>query len=110
VDARLADSECIIVSSALTRMEFLIVPLGERDSTLAAEFHRYFRSVVMLAIPLSDAVMDRAAAIRAEFGFRTPDAIHLAAAIEAKCDVFLTNDRRLIRFPGIAIVLVDDLA
>jgi predicted nucleic acid-binding protein len=31
------------------------------------------------------------------------DALHLAAAIEAGCDVFLTNDNQLATFPDITI-------
>jgi len=31
------------------------------------------------------------------------DALHLAAALEARCDLFLTNDRRLRSFPGLAV-------
>jgi predicted nucleic acid-binding protein len=31
------------------------------------------------------------------------DALHLAAAIEFGCDVFLTNDNQLAAFPDIAI-------
>jgi predicted nucleic acid-binding protein len=47
--------------------------------------------------------MDRATKIRADHGFRTPDAIHLAAAVISNCDAFLTNDLRLERFPDIVI-------
>lgn len=31
------------------------------------------------------------------------DALHLAAAIESGCDVFLTNDHQLANFPNITI-------
>jgi predicted nucleic acid-binding protein len=55
---------------------------------------------------LNSAVYDRAAEIRAQHGFKTPDAIHLAAAIESGCDRFLTNDRRLARFTGITVEIM----
>jgi predicted nucleic acid-binding protein len=35
-----------------------------------------------------------------------PDAIHLAAAVVSGCDVFLTNDYRLNRFPDIAMDVI----
>jgi predicted nucleic acid-binding protein len=44
--------------------------------------------------------------IHANFGFATPDALHLAAAIEANCDTFFTNDQRLQRFHRIRVVVV----
>jgi predicted nucleic acid-binding protein len=57
-------------------------------------------------LTLTTPVLDRATEIRARFNFKTPDAIHLAAAVENGCDAFLTNDQRLSRFPGIAIEVV----
>ena len=33
--------------------------------------------------------------LRAQYGFKTPDALHLAAAVIHGCDRFLTNDARL---------------
>ncbi|MCP4417906.1 MAG: type II toxin-antitoxin system VapC family toxin [Chloroflexi bacterium] len=50
--------------------------------------------------------MDRVTELRANYGFKTPDAIHLACAIIAKCDLFLTNDRQLKKQSEIAIELV----
>jgi len=41
--------------------------------------------------------------IRAQYGFRTLDAIHLAAAVEDGCGTFLTNDARLHAFSGVAV-------
>lgn len=50
--------------------------------------------------------MDHATDIRAHYGFKTPDAIHLAAAVVSGCDVFLTNDHRLDRFSDLAVEVV----
>ncbi|MBW3539280.1 MAG: hypothetical protein KY476_03345 [Planctomycetes bacterium] len=65
-------------------------------------------------MPLTGAMHTRASAIRG--GHRYPavapsqpkryglaDALHLAAAIEAGCDVFLTNDHQLSNFPDITV-------
>jgi predicted nucleic acid-binding protein len=51
-------------------------------------------------------VIDLATEIRANFGFTTPDAIHLAAAMVTKCDEFLTNDQRLQRFDEMRVVVI----
>ena len=37
--------------------------------------------------------------LRGKHGMSTPDALHVASAIEQECDVFLTNDKG-IRVPG----------
>ena len=62
--------------------------------------------VVAEIVGLTRAVLDLATEVRARHGFKTPDAIHLSAAVSSGCDVFLTNDRRLGHFEGIAIQYV----
>jgi predicted nucleic acid-binding protein len=52
---------------------------------------------------LTTAVVDRATVIRGRYRFKTPDALHLAAAIEAGCQTFLTNDARLGGFPDLTV-------
>ena len=60
-------------------------------------------------IDYSIEIADLSAQLRAESGVRTPDSIHLATAIFAKCQNFITNDRRLekIKLPdGIRVSLL----
>jgi predicted nucleic acid-binding protein len=66
----------------------------------------YAVEAVNQVVELSREVMDRATQIRAEYGFRTSDAIHLAAAIPAHCQVFLTNDRPLTQFTEISLEVI----
>jgi predicted nucleic acid-binding protein len=40
---------------------------------------------------------------------RTPDALHVATAIDAGCDAFLTNDTGIKRVHEIAVLVLDDL-
>lgn len=42
--------------------------------------------------PLTPAIAGEAARLRARYGVRTPDAIHLATAIDRKAAGFITND------------------
>jgi len=57
-------------------------------------------------VALTRPVCIRAAAIRARRRYETPDALHLAAAIEANCDAFVTGDRRLSGFPDIEVAVI----
>ena len=98
-----------LIASEMTRLECRVKPLREHDSARLVDYDEFFIETVSEIVQLTRQVMDRAAEIRAEHGFRTPDAIHLAAAMETQCDVFLTNDRRLASFQGISVVLMDDL-
>jgi predicted nucleic acid-binding protein len=106
VDARLSAPGVVRVASDLTRVECRVKPLRRNDTNLLQEFDDFFAGAVAEIVALSTAVMDRATAIRAAHGFKTPDAIHLAAAVLSSCDVFLTNDHRLSAFPGLTIEVV----
>jgi predicted nucleic acid-binding protein len=55
-------------------------------------------------------VTREATRIRSETGMRLPDAIHVATAIVAGADAFLTNDARL-NHPraGLPVLVLDDL-
>ena len=44
--------------------------------------------------------------IRAQYHYKTPDALHLSAAMEAGCGSFLTSDNRLATFSGLKIELL----
>jgi predicted nucleic acid-binding protein len=106
VRTRLSASGTLSVSSDLTRMECLVLPLGNADMVLVADFDDFFATEISQMVPFTPGVFRRAAEIRAQFNFRTPDALHLAAAIDAGCDVFLTNDAQLTRFTGLPVEVV----
>jgi predicted nucleic acid-binding protein len=106
VDNRLAIPGIVRVASDLTRMECRLKPLRDGNMDLLKDFDDYFMEIVSGIISLSREVMDRATEIRARHEFKTPDAIHLAAACVSKCDVFFTNDHRLDRFEGISVEVI----
>ena len=60
------------------------------------------RPDVQLA-PIVRAVFERATLVRATHNFKLGDSLHLAAAVLAGCDRFLTNDNRLAGFPDIPV-------
>lgn len=106
VAAKLAALGGNLVSSELAWLESLIVPYRTNDAAAAADFDDFFRDHLDLVLGFDRATCDRAAHIRATYPFKTPDAIHLAAAVEAGCDVFLTNDYQLKQFSGITVEVV----
>jgi predicted nucleic acid-binding protein len=62
-------------------------------------------------LPVSTAIAERAAEIRALYRLKTPDAIQAATALEAGCNAFLTNNGQDFRRVTILNVLVlDELA
>jgi len=106
VDARLAPHGVIRVASELTRLECRVKPIQDGNTALLKDYDEYFANNVSEIVLLSRDVMDRATEIRAQYRFKTPDAIHLAAAVIANCDVFLTNDHQLDRFTELAVEVV----
>jgi predicted nucleic acid-binding protein len=81
--------------SDLTRLECRVGVLNRNDTAALKVFDDFFARSEVRLVPLTATVFDRAAQMRVDLKVKTPDALHLAAAIEAGCDGFLTNDHRL---------------
>jgi predicted nucleic acid-binding protein len=47
--------------------------------------------------------------LRATYNLKTPDALQVAAALHAGCDIFLTNDFGIKRVKEIHVLVLDDL-
>ena len=84
-----------IVSTVLSRAECLVVPRRAVDNAAIASFENHFNTNTIVA-PLEWKTFDLCIDLRAKYSrLKTPDALHLAAAILSGCDIFLTNDQRL---------------
>jgi predicted nucleic acid-binding protein len=79
--------------SSLVKCECLVGPMKRRDPVLERAYSQLFDQFALL--PMPDAVYLQAARLRAQFGLRTPDALHLACAQHHGCDALWTNDDRL---------------
>ena len=79
--------------SPLVKLECLVGPLKRGDPVLYRAYADFFERLAALAMP--EPVHVQAAEIRARFGLRTPDALHLACAQHHRCDALWTNDDRL---------------
>ena len=101
--AALAANGDHIAISELVRLEYRVKPLKNNDSVKLTLFDAFcVRPDVQLA-PLAKAEFERATVVRAAHNFRLGDSLHLAAAVEAGCDLFLTNDSRLSSFSDIPV-------
>lgn len=95
----------ITQTSDLARFECLIKPIREKDDMLISQYKKFFQLPEVELVQLTREVFDIAANLRAKQNLKTPDAIHLAAAIHAGCDEFWTNDRRLEKAANGKIIL-----
>jgi len=96
---RLAEATAEDVAiSPLVEMECLVKPLRDGNFALADAYRRTFAQY--RSFEPDRAVYHRAAELRAAFGLKTVDAIHLAMAQLAGCTAFWTNDDRLAKASG----------
>jgi predicted nucleic acid-binding protein len=95
-----------LVTGQLSWLEALVHPYLTNDAAAAADFDDFFRKRLAEVVVIDRAICDRAARIRATYPFKTPDALHLACAVEARCDVFVTNDQQLKQFTGITVEVI----
>ncbi len=85
-----------IVTSVLTLTEVLIHPMRKGDPELADQYRQILLEAEHIStVPVSEAIAEEAAQLRARHGLRTPDAIQLATALRSHAAYFLTNDTRL---------------
>ena len=81
--------------SPLVKCECLVGPIRRADPGLQRDYFEFFEHHLSLSMP--EPVYLQAADLRARFGLRTPDALHLACAQHHRCDALWTNDERLTR-------------
>jgi predicted nucleic acid-binding protein len=100
----------MVVSSELTLLETLVKPFRDGDDVLATAFRALLlASREVRLLPISQALLEDAARLRATIGLKTPDALHAAAALAAGCALFVTNDHAYRRMAGLPVAILDDV-
>ncbi|MFQ4145927.1 type II toxin-antitoxin system VapC family toxin [Chlorogloeopsis sp. ULAP02] len=93
-----------IVTSVLTLTEVLVHPLRLGNIEVARQYRDIlFNQDNLITLPVSPAIAELAAQLRATQSLQTPDAIQIATAIQGGCAFFLTNDARLPAIPKVEI-------
>ena len=101
------DGKTEAVFSSIGVIEILTGPkkLGRRD--LAVQYKELITNFPHLTIAgINENIVDLASDLRADYGISTPDAIHIATAIDFGAGKFFTNDKTLKRIKEIPIVLI----
>lgn len=106
VDRLLCDPSAALVTSRLSLLECRVRPLGDHDSVTLTAYDRFFSARRMITWDVTADVIERATLLRARYGFRTPDAIHLATALVCSADSFLTGDAALERCRDIRVTVL----
>ena len=79
-----------LVWSYMNDYENSVNPYEERKKSIAD-----WRSVAVIKVAPSSEISDRAKTF-IERGFKSKDALHVACAIQAQCNYFLTTDKRIL--------------
>ena len=98
---RAAGDEIAVCDAA--RLECLIKPIATGNATDIATYQSFFASPLVRMLPTTPAVWERAAHLGAAYNLKPLDSVHLAAALEQGCDLFLTNDVNLTRCTDIKV-------
>lgn len=98
-----AEPDPLLLTSRLSRLECRVLPLRNQDEALLTAYEVFFSADRLIVIDVSAAIIERATELRARYGFKTPDALHLATAIEQNADAFLTSDGNLARCREVAV-------
>lgn len=94
----------------VTIAETMVGPYRLNNELLISTTRDFFNSTnVFTILPHSRAIFDRAAQLRAWDRMKFIDAIHVATAMEASCDFFITNDKAIRSNPKLSVVQLDVL-
>lgn len=94
-----------IFSSELARLETRLLAIRNDNQDSLQNFDRFFAACEI--IDLNREVFEQATLLRAKTQLKTPDALHLAAAIHAGCQEFWTDDKQLKNIASRYLKVVD---
>ncbi|MDX2075718.1 MAG: type II toxin-antitoxin system VapC family toxin [bacterium] len=99
-----------ITTSAITLTETLMKPMKVGDLQVENNYRELLtRHKTIQLFSVTPNIAENAARLRARYNLRTPDALHIATAIESKSDAFLTNDLALKRIVEVRVLILDEL-
>jgi predicted nucleic acid-binding protein len=99
------------VTSEIALLETIVGPRKRGDYDLEQDFRAFLTPSEKLSVEsITTAVLEQAIDLRAQYpGLKTPDEIHLATGILARCDLFVTGDQAWAK-TGVTVVDPADVA
>jgi len=98
------------ITSTLTLLEILVKPKKENNLLLTERYKLLFETFPNLQVKtLNENIADIASTLRANYNIDTPDAVQIATSLEAKADIFITNDETLKKISEIKVLLLSEM-
>ncbi len=98
------------ITSVLTLLEILVKPKKEGNLLLTERYKLLFETFPNLQVKeINENIADIASSLRANYNINTPDAIQIATSLEAKADIFITNDTTLKKISEIKVLLLSEM-
>ena len=95
------------IISTLALLEIQVAPYRRKAEDLADSYYALLRQLKNCRwVDMTYEIADRAAQLRAKYRLATPDAIHVATAIESGAAAFVTNDSDLPEMDEIQLVQI----
>lgn len=90
-----------VCTSRLSFTECYTQSLREGNRVAFQALEGFFNTSGIEILSLDEDLVDIATDLQKDFSLKTVDALHVATAIRAKADVFLTRDSGISRYPSI---------
>ena len=98
------------ITSIITLLEILVKPKRDRNSDAVRDYKEILTTYPNLRlVNLDPELADRASDLRAKYNLKTPDAIQIAATLQAGGIAFITNDPAFKRVTEIEVLMLNDL-
>jgi predicted nucleic acid-binding protein len=112
IEKRLRDLDPVtrLITSQISRLECRTKPTKDRDHALLERYDTLFGASRVVVLDVSESIIDRATTLRARHGLKSPDAIHLATAVECGASAFWTGDSALERCTEVEVSMLTQSA
>lgn len=99
----------VSVSSVVSLAEVLVKPFELGRADLVRQYRDLLTGLPHLQlVPITPAISESAADLRARYKLRLPDAFQIAAALDRGASYFVTNDTKLRKVTELTVLVLDD--
>lgn len=98
-----------MMTSVFTDVEYKVFPKRNNQYLKLQAYDSFKNEFSIMSYSINNAICNIALDIRANFrNIQFVDAFQLAIAMENRCDLFITNDKELVKFNGIRCIMIEN--